>query len=167
MKIIDYNGGESWSRDEVLSRYTSYAESLRITPIDISPDAHEEQGCRWIYPVMRNVIDGIEAGDPACTKIGIEFISEDRKFTFGRILKSATARALRRTELTEFQKQMIRNHVFNMLRRSFTPGEFREYAKLVRKIGFDASELEGIKPTNPFTARYLAYFEMAARQKIG
>ena len=33
-----------------------------------------EGDVRWIYPVMRAVIEGMERGDPACIILGIEFI---------------------------------------------------------------------------------------------
>ena len=41
----------------------------------------------------------------ACRRIGIEFIEEDRKFTFGKILKSNVARALQRSALTSLTIQ--------------------------------------------------------------
>ena len=44
-------------------------------------------------------IEGIEHGDLACAKIGIEFIEGDGSFAFGQILKSNTARAPRRISL--------------------------------------------------------------------
>ncbi|MBL8964867.1 MAG: hypothetical protein KF787_10095 [Phycisphaeraceae bacterium] len=41
---------------------------------------------------MDKVIDGIEAGDPACILIGIEFDEQDQGVPFERILKSRPAR---------------------------------------------------------------------------
>lgn len=40
---------------------------------------------------MHEVIEAIGAGDLACIRIGIEFMEEDVKFPFGKILKSNTA----------------------------------------------------------------------------
>ena len=40
---------------------------------------------------MMKVIEGIEAGDLACVRLGIEFIEEDAKFPFGKTLKSNAA----------------------------------------------------------------------------
>src|ERR1051326_4169427 len=101
MPTIDYNGGGRWTRNEILRRYLEYARELRITPRDLSPREHRENERRWVYPVIHEVIKGIEAGDQACVQLGIEFIEEDTKFPFGKILKSNTARALRRADLTE------------------------------------------------------------------
>ncbi len=163
MHIIDYNGEGRWSLVGILARYEQLATDLRITKRDLSPREHLEGDRRWVYPVMDKVIEGIESGDAACIRIGIEFIEEDAKFPFGKILKSNTARALRRAELTEGQKQRIRRRVFGMLRDGHIPHEFREYAKLVRKIGFDASEIPHCEVNNQFVGRFRRYFELAAR----
>src|SRR5688572_5538666 len=162
MEVIDYNGAGEWSRDGLLARYARYAGEMGVVARDLSPRERAEDGRRWVYPVMDKVIEGIGAGDAACVRIGIEFIEEDGKFPFGKILKSNTARALRRAALTEEQKRRIKQRVFGLLRDGHVPHEYREYAKLVRKIGFDAAELpEGVED-NPHAARFRAYFEAAA-----
>jgi hypothetical protein len=112
---------------------------------------------------MEKVIDGIEAGDLACIRLGIEFIEEDSKFPFGKTLKSNTARALRRAPLSEEQKQRIRRRVFGLLRAGHIPHEYREYAKLVRKIGFDTGDVPAVDESNPYAARFRRYFEAAAQ----
>jgi hypothetical protein len=163
MEVIDYNGDGRWTRDAITSRYAAYAAELGIGPRDISPAEHSERGRHWVYPVMEKVIEGIEAGDPACVRLGIEFIEEDAKFPFGKILKSNTARALRRASLLDEQKRRIRRRVFGLLRAGHVPHEYREYAKLVRKIGFDANEVPEVNAANPYAARFQSYFEAAAR----
>jgi hypothetical protein len=123
---------------------------------------HANDEKQWIYPVMDRVIEGIESGDLACAEIGVEFIEEDASFAFGRILKSNTARALRRILLTEEQKQRIRKRVLEMLSASYLPREYRQYAKLARKIGLGEwlSEIKGQVPMeNPWVRRYYEYFE--------
>src|SRR5688572_27861189 len=141
MDVIDFNGEGRWSREAILERYGRYAQEMGIGARDLWPREHCERGRRWVYPVMHEVIAGIEAGDGACVRIGIEFIEEDGKFAFGKILKSNTARALRRAALLEGQKRQIRRRVFGMLEVGNVPHEYREYAKLVRKIGFDSREV--------------------------
>lgn len=165
IEIIDYNGEGRWSRAEILSRYARYAAEMGIVARDLSPMEEGSQGSRrWVYPVMDKVIDGIKAGDPACVRLGIEFIEEDAKFCFGKTLKSKTARTLRQAaSLSDEQKQRIRRRVFGMLRAGHVPHEYREYAKLVRKIGFDASEVPDVGTSNRYVARFCSYFEMAAR----
>jgi hypothetical protein len=164
MEVIDYNGEGRWTREAILSRYAAYARQFHIEPRDISPAEHSEPGRRWVYPVMNKVIEGIEADDAACVRIGIEFIEEDAKFPFGKILKSNTARALRRASLSEEQKQRVRRRVFGMLRAGHVPHEYREYARLVRKIGFDASEIPEVDTESEYVMRFRFYFEAAARK---
>ncbi len=136
MKVIDYNGTDSWSLGAVLQRYELYARRYGVVSLrKLNPLVHEAEGKRRIYPVMDCVIKGIEEGDPACAEIGVEFIEEGGSFPFGRILKANTARALRRAPLTAEQKERIRKRVVEMLCTGYLPREYRQYAKLARKIG--------------------------------
>jgi hypothetical protein len=163
MDVTDYNSDGRWSCAEILARYVRYAAELGIVPRDLSPMEHSERGRHWVYPVMEKVIAGIEADDSACVRLGIEFIEEDAKFTFGKILKSNTARALRRASLSDEQRERIRRRVFGMLRAGHVPHEFREYAKLLKKIGFAAAELGEVPGTSPRVSRFRSYLQAAAR----
>jgi hypothetical protein len=163
MDVTDYNGVGQWSRAEILARYARYVAEMGIVPRDLSPMEHSERGRQWVYPVMMKVIDGIERGDLACVRLGVEFIEEDCKFPFGKTLKSNAARALRRAPLSEEQKERIRRRVFGLLRAGHIPHEYREYARLVRKVGFDAAEVPDADVSNPYIARFHSYFEEAAR----
>jgi hypothetical protein len=163
MDVIDYNGDGPWSREAILDRYARYAAELGVVGRDLSPLEQKEQGRHWVYPVMEKVIEGIDAGDPACVRLGIEFIEEDARFAFGKILKSNTARALRRATLSDEQRERIRRRVFSMLRAGHVPHEFREYAKLAKKIGFDAAELGDVAGTSPRVSRFRLYLLAAAR----
>ena len=111
---------------------------------------------------MDHVIEGIEAGDPACAELGIEFIETNDSFAFGKILKSNVARALRRTTLTAVQEERIRRRVVEMLEAGYLPREFRQYAKLARKLGL-REWLPRIKQLaelgDPWVQRYCVYFE--------
>jgi hypothetical protein len=163
MEVIDYNGEGRWTRAAILERYARFAADAGVAPRDLSPMEHTERRRRWVYPVMEKVIDGIEAGDPACIRLGIEFIEEDAKFAFGKILKSNAARALRRASLTREQMQRIRRRVFGMLRAGIVPHEFREYARLVKKIGFSESEMGEVSGTSKRVTRFRSYLQAAAR----
>jgi hypothetical protein len=165
MEVTDYNGEGRWSRSAILTRYARYAAEMGIAYRDLSPMEHSEEGRRWVYPVMDKVIHGITDGDPACVRLGVEFIEEDGKFPFGKSLKSKTARALRSASLSDEQKQRIRLRVFGLLRAGHIPHEFREYAKLVRKIGFDASDVPNVDESNPYAVRFRSYFQAAARAR--
>ena len=65
--------------------------------------------------------------------------------------------------LAEEQKRRIKRRVFGLLRDGHVPHEYREYAKLVRKIGFDAGEVPEAMEDDRHVARFRAYFEAAAR----
>jgi len=71
--------------------------------------------------------------------------------------------ALRRATLSELQKQKIRQRVFGLLRAGYIPHEYREYAKLLRSIGFNAGEIPDADLSNPFVARFHLYFVEASR----
>jgi hypothetical protein len=50
-------------------------------------------------------------------------------------LKANVARALRRAPLTAGQEERIRKRVVEMLCAGYLPREYRQYAKLARRIG--------------------------------
>ena len=153
MTVIDYN--------EVQGRYAKYARRFHVpTPRDLRPLVHSTGDKHWVYPVMDRVVEGIESGDLACAELGVEFIEEDALFAFGRILKSNTARALRRASLTAEQEERIRKRVVGMLGTQYLPREYKQYAKLVRKIGL-GSWLSRIEEhgENPRAKHYYTYFK--------
>ena len=85
MEIIDYNGEGKWLKDEILRRYSQYCKEQKVSePLDLRPRELVSGEKKWIYPVMERVIEGIEKGDAACKRLGIEFIEEDSKFPFGK-----------------------------------------------------------------------------------
>jgi hypothetical protein len=141
-------------------RYSRYCHAFGVTPRPLLsiPDYISERG--WITHIIDALIEGMKNGDLASAEIGIELMEEDGGFAFGRILKSNTARALLRCNLTESQKERIRTRVIAMLRRGFMPGEFRDYARLLRRIGVKAHReelLHGVDRTNPWAAWYVGY----------
>ena len=158
MEIIDYNGEGEWTAERIRARYAAYAAEAGIVPHDLAPRESAEGDRRWIHPVMDKVIPGIDEGDPGCIRIGIEFIEEDRGFPFGRSLKAKTARTLGRAPLTPEQQRRILARVFSMLRQGNVPREYREYARLARRIGFRADQVPAIEPQNEYVERYCRYF---------
>ena len=160
LEIINYNGEGEWSLSGILERHARYCKQLGIEQLNLYPMEHVEGIRKWIYPVMDQVIKGIELGDAACKMIGIEFIEQDQGFTFGRTLKSNTARALRHADLNEEDKARIRKRVVQMLLDGNICREYKEYAKLLRKIGL-AEYHEEIEtradPTNSYVMKYVGY----------
>jgi hypothetical protein len=134
--IRDYNGKGNWSVESVQRRYREYCAALHIEcSTSLDPFRYQEGDIQWIYPIMQEVIQGIEAGDLACIQLGVDFVEEDALFPFGPKLKSNTARALRRSHLNELQKSRLRARISTMLALGRIPHEMREYAKLLRTIG--------------------------------
>jgi hypothetical protein len=168
MRVIDYNGEGKWAKDEILRRYAQYCREMKVpNPLDVSPPEHAEGEVKWVYPVMDKVIAGIEAGDAACRRIGIEFIEEDCRFAFGKILKSNAARALRRSELTGEEQERIRRRLVMMLLAGNVPHEYKQYAKLLRKVGVGGHWVEiegGIDKSNKYVMRYYNYLKAAERE---
>ena len=166
MEIRDYNGDGKWSRDAVSKRYREYCSDVGASGIsDLIAREHVNRNVKWIYPILEDVISRIDRGDKAAIEIGIEFIEEDRKFVFGRILKANTARALRRADLSAQQIERIRKRIVGMLINGMVPREFHEYAKLLRKIGvgdfWPRIEREAPK-NNRYVNRYYEYFRKYA-----
>ena len=166
MEVQDYNGDGDWSKDEIIRRYAVYCRELKIAkPFDLSPIVSTEGETTWIWPLMDKVIAGIEQGDAACRRLGIEFIEQDRKFAFGKILKSNTARALRRSDLTSDEKQRVSRRIVNMLIDGNVPHEYKQYARLLKKIGVKDywPEIEDrIDRSNGYVMKYYEYLKGVA-----
>ena len=154
----DYNGKGDWSVEAVQRRYREYCAALHVECCSSLDPFQARQGdIHWIYPIMSEVIRGIEAGDVACIALGVDFVEEDALFPFGPKLKSNTARALRRSHLDEGQKSRLRTRISTMLALGNIPHEMREYAKLLRTIGVGEHwpRLErDIPRENPYAMRF-------------
>ena len=134
--VRNYNGEGNWSVEAVQRRYREYCAAFHVeTNRSLAPRETREGDVHWIYPIMDEVILGIEENDVACIALGVDFVEEDALFPFGATLKSNTARALRRTNLTELQKSRLRERISTMLVSGVIPREMREYAKLLRTVG--------------------------------
>jgi hypothetical protein len=165
-KHVDYNGVGVWSIEGIRKRYKAHADEIGVGAIQLVPRRHKEGERTWVYPLMEQIIERIEESDQAAIEIGIEFIEEDDFFVFGRILKSNTARALRRSSLTEIQQNRIRKRLVAMILSGNVPHEFHEYKRLLRKMG-----LGPLWPTldndvdreNKYVMRYYDYLDRYAR----
>jgi hypothetical protein len=158
MKVNDFNGEGDWSLERVRERYSAYCGEYGVANIrDLTPMMHSKGNQEWVYPILGEVIRGIEDGDAACVALGVDLIEEDTLFPFGKTLKSNTARALRRAQLTEQLKSRLRKRLVYMLIAGIIPHEFREYSKLLRTIGVAEfwPELHACIPRdNPYAMRF-------------
>lgn len=162
-EVCDYNGIAEWSAPSIQERYGRYARELGLSEFrDIAPREHVQGNIRWVYPIMDEVIKGIKAQDPACIDIGVEFIEHGPKQPFGRILHSNTARALRqhRASLSNAQIERLRRRILGMLVDGEVPHEYKEYAKLLKRIGVGPDwpdVLGSVDRANPYVLRYVTY----------
>jgi hypothetical protein len=163
---VDYNGVGNWSAETIRERYERFAAALGTKPSQLISRCHSESGRTWVYPLMEQIIILIDEGDKAAIEIGIEFIQEDDHFVFGRILKSNTARTLRRASLTTMQQARIRKRLVDMMVHGQVPHEWHEYKRLLRHIGVGSlwSVLaSGVDRQNPYVMRYFNYLDRFAR----
>jgi hypothetical protein len=163
---IDYNGVGDWSIEGIRKRYEAHADEIGVDSIQLVPLHHKEGERTRVYPLMWQVIERIEVGDKAAIEIGIEFIEKDDFFVFGRLLKSNTARALRRASLTERQQNRIRKRLVAMILSGNVPHEFHEYKKLLRKVGLGSlwpALDNGVDRENKYVMRYYDYLDRYAR----
>jgi hypothetical protein len=164
--FVDYNGVGIWSAEGIQNRYRQYADATGVDPFQLVPIRHIEGDRTWVFPLMEQIIKLIERGDKAAIQIGIEFIQEDDYFVFGAILKSNTARALRRASLTLEQQARIRELLVNMMLSGQVPREWREYKRLLRQVGIGLlwPVLEnGVNRENKHVMRYYNYLDRFAR----
>jgi len=163
---VDYNGVGNWSAEAIQKRYREYADAIGVDPFQLAPRRHTEGGRTWVYPLMEEIIKLIEARDKAAIEIGIEFIQVDDHFVFGKILKSNTARALRRATLTPEQQTRIRERLVGMMLSGQVPHEWHEYKRLLRHIGLGSLWPvleEGVDRENKYVMRYYNYLDRFAR----
>ena len=163
MKVRDFNGSGNWSADAILKRYDEYSVAMGICDkLDLRPMKVQEGEKTWIYPVMSKVIPGIKKGDPACIRLGVEFLEEDKKFFWGANLKSQVARALKSQRIDEDLKERLRSRFTLMLIHGNVPREYRYYVRLLRMLGFESHwrEIElGIDRKNKYVMRHFKYLE--------
>ena len=168
MEIRDYNGTGEWAVEAVTQRYEAYSKRHRQATLrDLKPHEHREGDVRWVHPIMEAVADGIKAGDAACVDLGVEFIENAQKQPFGRILHAKVARSLRQTSLSLTAEHVtrLRARILAMLVAGQVPHEYREYAKLLRRIGLGdgwAHARGRVDETNPYVMRYVNYFDRHA-----
>lgn len=163
MTLTDFNGSGNWAIEAVRRRCRDYAHAFEArSPANLTPTEHIEGKRRGVYPVLHQIIEAIEKDDPAAIPIGIEFVEQDQHFPFGKILKSNTVRALRRASLSSEQEERIRSRIVTMLLNGRVPHEYKEYAKLLRRVGlgewWPVIE-EHVARGNRYVMRYYHYFQ--------
>src|SRR5258708_36240035 len=66
MRVNDYNGAGRWSAEAVVERYLGYCRKLGIpVSTDLAPRSSTAGDVTRIYPIMEQVIYGVEHSDQA------------------------------------------------------------------------------------------------------
>lgn len=144
----------------VVSRYREFARQFRIP---VAAVIAEIEAGTPTHQVLGRVMAAADAGDAACVELLVEFIHEDRKMYAGKGYKASAARTLKRAALNYGQEDRIRRRVVKMLLAGNVPYEFREYAKLLRRVGLGewGPVIEREAPVeNPWVARYVRDFRL-------
>ncbi len=162
----DSNGEGKWSAASIAERYRVYCGVLKEAHEELVVEFVREGEVTWVYPLMFTVIRLANLGDRAAIALALELIEENQHFPYGSILKTHAARALRRADLTDEQIERIRSRIVEMMAKGMVPREFREYAKLLRRIGMGNwwQRLEESVPRdNRFVMRWNQYFRKHLR----
>jgi len=111
----------------------------KLTEFDAgSPIAHP--GLR-LSQVCKQVALDIRNGSATAVRIACRVITEDPRMPFGKLIKSAFARALKQRAdlLSEMQRHGLTAKTVALLELDFCPRETEDYCKLIKK--FDPAEL--------------------------
>ncbi|NVI83592.1 hypothetical protein [Janthinobacterium sp. BJB401] len=91
--------------------------------------------------VCKQVVLDIRNGNATAVHVACRVITEDPGMPFGKLIKSAFARALRQSAdlLSEVQRRGLTAKTVALLELEFCPRETEDYCKLIKK--FDPAEL--------------------------
>lgn len=136
MRDRDNDGKGRWAYAAIDARYAAAVKKAGERPRQLVPDVASYIAQRgWLSAKMDEVFKGMRNGDRNCAWLAIELIEEDGGFAFGKLIKARAARELKCFKLNEQQKQRIRARVVTMLERQFMPHEFKQYVRLLRRVG--------------------------------
>jgi hypothetical protein len=160
MPSIDLNGDDEWSLEAVRRRYLEYSRCLGASnQLELAAETLERGSSDWTMPILKQVLDGVAAGDAACVQIAVDLVCSDARLPFGKVFKDRASDTLRRSELSSLQSGRLRTHAIERLRSGFVPPEFKRFARLIRQIGLadHRQALEELVPTGPRIAWYRSY----------
>jgi hypothetical protein len=90
----------------------------------------------WTPSTFQRLIERARHDDRAAVETLIALIEDDESRPWGMLLKSEAARILRQSaHLDAGQIHRLRTRFTDMLLRGYLPREYKQYAKLFRKIG--------------------------------
>ena len=96
----------------------------------------------YISGVAVNLVESIKNGDSSAIEIGCQIIVYDPGLSFGKLIKSNIARALKKQVLSidSEHAQHICTLTSRLLSMEYCPRELEDYCKLVKRLGKDMAK---------------------------
>lgn len=136
---INHNAQGRWSVESVQAEYRRLSLVLGgVAGFEPTPRKHTNPiGCTWIYNIMDSVVDGIQLDDSSCVQLAIDYIQDNDMRPSTGYIRERMARALGGVELSSKQKSILAATFIQQIKSQKIYREFREYAKLFKKIGIE------------------------------
>jgi hypothetical protein len=135
-----YHGVPSgWDKEDIVQTYHELNGARRFNP----PEATEPGAPSWMVDrynwlqyrsALREIAKGLKAKDPVCVELAIRYIELDYFGSYSGFLRERFARLLKNSKLTFQQARRLKRHIQFLRDNNQMLGEFREYAKLIKRI---------------------------------
>lgn len=128
-----------WRANEIVAEHARLGGTFDLT----GPDATEPGAPAWLpdryswlqyRQTLHRIGDGILQGDTACVEIAVRYIVLRYIGSYSGFLRQMLARRLKHATLNEDQRRRLCSHFAQLVIAGERTDEFREYAKLWRKI---------------------------------
>jgi hypothetical protein len=128
-----------WGAKQIVAEHARLGGTFDLT----GPEATEPGAPAWLperyswlqyRQMLRRVGEGIFQGDAACVEIAVRYIVLRYIGSYSGFLPQMLARRLKHATLNEDQRRRLCSHFAQLVIDGERTDEFREYAKLWRKI---------------------------------
>ena len=128
-----------WRANEIVAEHARLGGTFDLT----GPEATEPGAPAWLperyswlqyRQMLHRVGEGILQGDAACVEIAVRYIVLRYIGSYSGFLRQMLARRLKHATLNENQRRRLCSHFAQLVIDGERTDEFREYAKLWRKI---------------------------------
>ena len=127
---------EEWTFFKLRERYLHLARVLNVeNPMEIPFDLDLSQN-EYLDRLLNAITIGAKRGDKACIELSVQFVAAQVYFFWSGYTRAKMARLLKSADLTEDQKETLREGIYEILDSMNFGQEVQELIKLIRKIGF-------------------------------